>query len=126
MSTLLQDVYSIQTIYGPGANLRAPAPQTIKDKEAIIANSKQTIDEMKKLFAAETNLDHKSVVVLMSDRKKMAEYLKTATKKVNRIVEIIENQKELIAGAQLAIKVFKRHEARQQAEMERIRKINQH
>ncbi len=126
MAKIFQDVYDIQYIFGPGANLKYPPAQNIKDKEDIIAGCKQTIADMKKLFQTETNLDTKTVNHLMANKADMARFLENAPKKVQRIVEIIGNQKELIRSAQLAIAVFKKHAARKQSEMERMRKQHQH
>ncbi len=126
MAKILQDVYDIQYIYGPGANVKLPGVQTIADKKNIINNCKQTIDNMKKLFQTETNLDTATVNHLMENKEDMARFLANASKKVQRIVEIISNQKDMIIREQKSIAVFKKHAARQQSEMERMRKQNQH
>ena len=126
MAKILQDVYDIQYVYGPGANVKLPGVQTITDKKNIINNCKQTIDNMKKLFQTETNLDTATVNRLMENKEDMARFLENASNKVKRIVEIISNQKDMIIREQKSIAVFKKHAARQQSEMERMRKQNQH
>ena len=121
MAKIMRDVMDVQCV---GANLRAPATQTTSDKKQIIEECKQRITEMKKLLATEAKMSISDVTHLLANEQDMAKFLETATPKAKRIVDIIDSNKGLIVSAEQAIEVFKRHQARQKADMDRMSRIN--